>query len=196
VDPHGIGVFGESLHSDGYGVVGFGFGASGTGVRGSGSLRGMVGTAGAGCIGVLGRASIGGIGVFGAGDEDGIGVRGTSGSGASYAAFFSGFNGDLIGADKAADFADPDFLVDSDGNVTATSFSISSFGTTSASNTSAPGSILSSPPCGSGALLIGGGCDCSGGTVKESYPNGTVWRCQCSAAGVEAYNLCLISPGP
>jgi hypothetical protein len=184
IDPHGIGVTGSSLHSDGVGVVGFGFGASSTGVRGSGESRGVFG----------GATGTGGIGVFGSAGEGGIGVRGTNDGASSYAAFFSGSQGDLIGADSGGDLASPDFLVDAGGNVTATSFSMSSF-TFSTYSQSAVGQILNSPSCGADEVMTGGGCQCAGGgSVQQSHPEGAAWHCQCSVVGVEAYIVCLASP--
>lgn len=187
-EPHSVGVAGHSDTSAfevTYGVTG------------------SCNAANVSCTGVYG-ANASGHGVYGRGW---VGILGLSESATGSGGVFLNFaGGDAIIAGQ--DSMNPDFTVDSDGNVTATSFTgvgsglvdlpLTIIRRSEVSIGSTPS--LQSPSCAAGELLTGGGCYCDGAELRASQPwpatgSPERWNCRCSSAvTVTAEAICLQVP--
>ena len=166
-------------------------------------VTGSCNAANGSCTGVYG-ANPSGHGVYGRGW---VGILGVSDSATGYGGvFLNSGGGDLIVAGQES--SNPDFTVDNDGNVMATSFAGIGSGLVDlplaivrrSDESTSPTTSFESPSCAAGELLTGGGCYCSGTELRASQPwpatgSSDRWHCRCgSAATVTAEAICLQVP--
>jgi hypothetical protein len=44
--------------------------------------------------------------------------------------------------------------------------------------------------CSPGQVLLGGGCHCQNGLLRQSYPWGSTWSCSCNNGNASVYSIC------